>query len=213
MRPVAQLKPVSLQCSAALLAIAAELTGKTPPYQGVRLEPFAGGGVIAAATDAGKIAALLLDPAGKATRSYTLLPSKELIKIARPIKTAERTVLIDGDQIRVLTARKSATATTEALPLIESTAAFPPLKGVLAQVLQRWATPSAATAGRYDSALLRRALDALAHGGHDAIVLAGFDGGPLRLESPDQQLTVLLMPQTALPIPPLAEWLGQWAAS
>jgi hypothetical protein len=45
----------------------------------------------------------------------------------------------------------------------------------------------------------------------DSLVLSGYQGGPLRLQREDLQMVVLLMPQTALPIPAAPDWLGQYA--
>ena len=45
----------------------------------------------------------------------------------------------------------------------------------------------------------------IAHGG--SLVLSAFDGGPLRLQGEGLELMILVMPQTAEPIPPIPDWV------
>ena len=62
----------------ALIAVAADFTGKYSPYQSVQIRPNPSGGVFVAATDAGRIAFLGFDPAGKGDEEVVLLPTAEL---------------------------------------------------------------------------------------------------------------------------------------
>jgi hypothetical protein len=43
-------------------------------------------------------------------------------------------------------------------------------------------------------------------------VLSAFDGGPLRIQGEGLEILLLLMPQTAVPIPAVPAWAEAWAA-
>ena len=84
-----------LRLNSTLVAIAAEFTGKYAPYQSVEISPAPKGGVFVASTDRGNIACLAHDPAGKADETIKLLPDPDLIKFCRGIKTADREIRIE----------------------------------------------------------------------------------------------------------------------
>ena len=96
-----------LRLNSALVAIAAEFTGKYAPYQSVEISPAPKGGVFVASTDRGNIACLAYDPAGTADETIKLLPDPDLIKFCRGIKTADRELRIEGNNALVTTFRKS----------------------------------------------------------------------------------------------------------
>lgn len=200
-----------IRLNSALLALVGAFAGTYAPFQAVRLQPHAGG-VLAAASDQGRITAFGFDPRGHADGACNLLPGPELLRACAGIKSAEREVAIDGDTAAVTTFRKNGNHEVKRFPAPQAAAPFPPLDQAVAACVRRWgATPAvSATAGRYDSAYLERALKTVSHL-CDSLVLSGFDGGPLRLQSEALELLILVMPQTAAPIPPLPEWILQFA--
>lgn len=201
---------MELRINSTLLEIAGAFTGKYAPYQAVHIEPAAQGGVYVASTDRGAIACLGYDPQGTASEPADLLPSSELLRACKGIKAAERDVAITGNSAVVTTYRKSGNQSVE-LPVHFAATPSPQLDEVLAVCMERWQqTPRLTqTAGRYDAALLTRALRAL-DGCSDSLVLSAFDGGPLRLEAENLSLLILLMPQTAEPLPDPPAWARQF---
>lgn len=197
-----------IEVNAAMVSAAAEFTGKYSPYQAIEIRPnSAGVGVFISATDSGRIAFMAFDETGKGDCSVHLLPTSELLKHARPLKTATRTLRIEDSQATVITERKTKSESIE-IPITLSKGGFADLAGVMQQVAQRWGkTPSMAeTCGRYDAIYLQRAFKAIdVLGG--SVVMAALDGGPLRIESSNQDVIVLVMPQTANPIPSLPDFL------
>jgi hypothetical protein len=193
--------------SAPLLAIAGEFTGKFAPYQAVQVKPHPKGGVLVSATDQGKVAVVGYDPRGEASGPTCLIASDELIRACRAVKSATRELSIEGMAATVRSITKSTSKSVEML-VQHSSVEFPPLDQAIAQCVARWGqTPKLSeTAGRYDSALLERTIKAagcLA----SSIVLSAYDGGPLRIQAQGLELLILLMPQTAEPIPPVPEWI------
>lgn len=199
-----------LRFNSALLSATAAFCGRYAPWQAVRIEPAAGG-IVTAASDQGKVVALGFDPRGEGDTAVDLLPTKELLAACNGIRTAERDVAIDGPTALVTTYRKSSRERKE-FPIHLSAAPLPSLHGALRQVIERWGqTPQLSeTAGRYDSQTIERAIRGTSGFG-DAIVLSAFDGGPLRLCSDGLEFTVLVMPQTAQPIPPIPPWIQSYA--
>lgn len=199
-----------LQFNSALLAAVGSFTGKYAPYQSVLIAPHAGG-VLLAATDAGKVMALGFDRNGLGDETVTIIPSTELLKACAGIKTAERGVLIDGDSAIVTTYYKTSSAQGKELPIHRSMVPFPPIDAVISSCLERWGeTPTCGeTAGRYKVAYLERAIK---NAGllTDSLVLSAFDGGPLRVQGESIDLCILLMPQTAEAIPPVPDWLARY---
>jgi hypothetical protein len=199
-----------LQFNSALLAAVGSFTGLYAPYQSVHLRPHCGG-VLLAASDHGKVTALGFDRKGSADEAITIIPSPELLKASSGIKTAERGIVIDGETATVTTYYKASSNNGKQLPVQHSITPFPDIDAALAACVQRWsATPSLSeTAGRYRVAYLERAIKAaglLA----DSLVLSAFDGGPLRLQGETLELIILVMPQTAEPIPALPDWIQQF---
>lgn len=195
-----------IRLRAPLLSIAAEFTGKYAPFQGVQLRPHPDGGVLVLATDKGHIACLAHDPSGSIETSRHLLIPDDLARACAAIKTAERDVQIDGTTAVVTTYRKS-TSESRQFQVFDCAADFPPMEEVLAACIDRWsATPElTGTAGRYDADLLTRAIKA-ARTLAGSLVFSSYDGGPLRLQGDGIDVLVLLMPQTAEPIPAIPAW-------
>lgn len=198
--------------SSALLALAASFTGKYAPFQGVQIAPLAGG-VSVVASNRGAAAFFGYDPKGHATDEIVVLPDNELIKAARGIKTAEREVTIDGPTALVTTYYKDH-STSKEFPVTLSSVPFPPMRAVIDQAIAYWGeTPEVTTtAGRYDLQLLDKAIRAMADDS-SSLVIAGYQGGPLRLQREDLHAVVLIMPQTAQPVPAAPPWLATYASA
>jgi len=195
-----------IRFSAPLLSLAAEFTGKYAPFQGVQISPHPDGGVLVISTDKGHVACLGHDPKGLIDEPRHLIVPPDLARAAAAIKAAERDVQIEGPTAVVTTYRKS-TNDTKQFQVFDCVATFPPIREVLATCIERWgATPeTTTTAGRYDADLLTRAIKA-AKTLTSSIVITSYDGGPLRLQGEGIDALVLLMPQTAEPIPPVPTW-------
>jgi hypothetical protein len=198
--------------SASVFSLTAMFRGRFSPYQAIHLAPHVDGGVLAMATNHGHVACIARDPNGQADTTRTLLPSDELLKAAKPIKSAERYLSIDDSTALVTTRYKAASDKSIELPVTDSNLAFPPLTTILRGCIDHWsaAPETTTTAGRYDTTLLVQALKAAGEC-CDSLVLAAYDGGPLRLQSETLKLVVLLMPQTAAPIPQVPNWLTRHA--
>lgn len=196
-----------LQCRSELLQIASCFTGAYDPCRCVCFEPAASGGVLAMATDRAS-AVWIHDARGQLDQpSVLVLPDAELIKACRGLRSSRRTLVIDGAAARVITDYKAHSKGVD-VPLQDPPAQpFPPLASVLKAAIDRWGTaPSTASScGRFDVNLLKRVLEAT--GSDGSVVLAGMDGGPLRLQCQDLEVVALLMPQQREPIPPLPQWL------
>lgn len=196
-----------LAFNSALLAAVGAFTGKYAPYQSVLIRPHSGG-VLLAASDAGKVTALGFDRRGRGDAPVTIIPSSELLKACAGIKTAERGVVIDGNSAIVTTYYKSSSSQGKELPVHHSVVPFPPIEAAITACIQRWGTTPhrSETAGRYKVAYLERAIK---NAGllTESLVLSAFDGGPLRVQGESIELTILVMPQTAEPIPAIPDWL------
>ncbi len=201
-----------LSCNSSLIAIAAEFTGKFAPYQSICITP-AQQGVNIVSTDKGNVACLAYDPAGEADETICLLPTTELIKAARGIKTAERTLRVEGNQATVTTTRKT-TSETKEISISRSMVDFPDLATPLGKATQRWdqTENNAITAGRYNISYIQNAVKSLSSI-NSSVTLHSFDGGPLRIQESSGNIVVLVMPQTAEPIPDIPSWLRSYAAS
>lgn len=200
-----------LRFNSALLALAGAFTGPFAPFQAIHVTPGPRGGVLVIASDGGKVTAIGYDPHGVADETANLLPSADVLSAAKAIKGAERELLIDDQRATVTTFRKLKNESKEFL-ILRSSAPFPPIQQALAACIATWsATPrSSATAGRYSAKYLEKAIKA-AGALSDSLVLSAFDGGPLRLQAEALELIVLVMPQTAEPIPPLPDWAVDFA--
>lgn len=200
-----------------LFALAAEFTGKYVPFTGVHLAPGPGGdGVVVTSSDRGAICFMGYDPKGTAGGEVTLLPDKEVVKASRGLKLKERTLRIDTDArvARITTHMKSGAGQTVELPAPAPAADHKDLRPILPQFIDVWKTQGdiSATAGRYDTVLIRKALDAAESLGA-SVVLSSLVGGPLRVAIEGTDAMLLIVPQTALPIPALPEWLEAWSAT
>ncbi len=207
-----KLQHTMLTLDSALIAIVAEFTGPYAPYQGVALTPCSGGGVFVSATDSGKIACMAYDRKGRGDESIYLLPSTELVRSCKGLKTAEREITI-GDQTALITTfRKSAANEVKEIPITKSQTTPPPLAKIMRHCIDTWgATPVASnTAGRYATDYVEKAIKDLSTR-EKSLVFSAFDGGPLRIQSDCGDIVVLVMPQTAEPIPPLPSWLELFA--
>lgn len=193
----------------ALFNLAAAFTGKYAPFQGVTLTPHAGG-VVVTATDRGAAGFYGFDPMGAAPEQATFSPGKELATACKGIKTAQRELTIDGNAAVVTTYYKEHSTSKEFQAQRLSQQA--PMKDIVRAAIEIWGDAPAVstTAGRYDLGLLNKATRAIAEEA-DALVLSGYDGGPLRLQSETLRCVVLLMPQSAQPLPQLPPWLSDYA--
>ena len=198
---------------AGLLGLASDFTGKFAPWQGVHIQPLAGGVAVTASVN-GSMAVIGYDAGGTTTEGpATFLVSPELAKAANFVKSCEREVTIEDDIATVRNFFKEHTTSAE-FPITRSRVSFPSIAGAVSAALRRWGELPAvsSTAGRYDSELLLKAIRAV-HDKTDNLVITGYDGGPLRLQGGRMDVVVLLMPQTAEPIPPPPPWLADYAAS
>jgi hypothetical protein len=192
-----------------LFNLAASFTGKYHPFQGVTLTPHAGG-VVVTASNRGAACFYGFDPGGVAPQEATFSPGKELAAACKGIKTAQRELTIDDSTALVTTYYKEHSTAKEFQ--VTQLSGRPPLRSAIAKAVDLWGEKPAltTTAGRYDLDLLNRATRAIAEES-SALVLSGYDGGPLRLQSEELRCVVLLMPQTAQPIPSLPPWLADYA--
>lgn len=189
-----------------VFGLTTEFRGSYAPFQSIHLAPHPRGGVLAMATRHGHSACIALDPNGFADEARTILPSDDLLKAARALKAGNRYITLDQATATVTT-QYSGSSKSSLHAVTDSSKDFPPLRAVLRECVARWSsTPgTSVTAGRYDSELLLHAIKAA--GGSQSLVLSAFDGGPLRLQSETLQAVILVMPQTAEPIPPIPDWL------
>jgi hypothetical protein len=197
-----------------LFSLAANFCGRYTPYQGITLTPHSGG-VAVTSSDRGAASFYGFDPQGYAPEEATFSPGDKLASACNGIKTAARELTIEDTVARVTTYYKDHSNSAEFVATRLQHAA--PLRHAIAGVIGLWReTPElSTTAGRYDIDLLTKACRSIAKEG-DSVVISGYDGGPLRLQSERLNCVVLLMPQTAQPLPPLPPWLadfGQEGAS
>lgn len=203
-----------LSFNSSLLSIASEFVGNYAPFQSVQVTPAPNGGVYIASTDKGNIVCLAHDPAGEADETVHLLPSKEIARATKLIKTGERNIRIE-EGTAVITTYKKTTNQIQELPILKSSIPFPKeFYPALKTCIDRWSlTPKLSeTAGRYSSTYISKAVKAL--GSIDSsITFSAFDGGPLRIQGSDSNLMILIFPQTAAPIPHLPDWFGKYATT
>ena len=204
---------MTISLNGALVAVAADFTGNYSPYQAVQIRPNPNGaGVFVAATDAGKLAFLAYDHAGKGDEEVILLPTSDLLKNTRPLKSASRWLEIEGSQARCSKLTKNTTTTTE-VPITRSAVTPPDLVGVMKTVAMTWGKDCPViNSGNFNASYLQRAFRAIESLG-SSITLSHLDGGPLRVESTVGQAMVMVMPETARPVPELPEYLLQFANS
>jgi hypothetical protein len=210
-----------LTLDSSLLSCAASFTGKYGTDKGVEIAPLRAGdpesGVTVAAFNRGAVGMIGYDPFGRGDDSILLFPDSKLTLATKGIKTADRDICIEGDDVADLTARVTTyykAHSTHKDFKVSASQELPCYRPAIAAALDRWgATPAVSTtAGRYDLGLLLAAVKAMVDDG-DSLVISGYDGGPLRLQREDLQIVVLLMPQTAQPIPTAPNWLAEYAAA
>lgn len=199
-----------LQLNSALVSIAAEFCGKYSPYQAIEISKAPGDGAYVTSTDGGRVVCLAYDPGGQCDQTTRILPDSDLLRFCRGIKTAERELRIKGNSAVVTTFRKTTSEKKEFI-VNHSISDSPPLAKAVQACIDKWsATPAlSCTAGRYESAYVERALKGLAHDG--SVVISAFDGGPMRIQTDQGNVVILVMPQTAEPIPPIPDWLIEYA--
>lgn len=192
-----------------LFSLAASFCGKYAPYQGITLTPHAGG-VAVTSSDRGAASFYGFDPQGYAPEEATFSPGDKLASACNGIKTAARELTIEGGLARVTTYYKDHSSFAEYTATRLQQA--PPMRHAIAGVIGLWReTPLlSTTAGRYDVDLLSKACRIIAKEA-GSVVISGYDGGPLRLQSEKLNCVVLLMPQTAQPLPVLPTWLADFA--
>lgn len=204
-----------IQFNSALLALASDFRGRYAPYEAISIKPHHSQGVFVAATENGSTAMIGYDPRGEADREAAILPSPELIRASRGIKSAERGITIDLENRRgsVTTYRKTNNETKE-FPILEASTPYPPLDQAIAACINFWSSepPTTTTAGRYSSRLLAKAASAAEDLG-ESVSFCGFSGGPLRLDIEDATALILVMPQTAKPVAPIPSWLLDYSRS
>ncbi len=200
-----------LQLNSALVSIAAEFCGKYSPYQAIEISPAPGGGAYVSSTDGGRVVCIAHDPGGRCDEVTRLLPDSDLLRLCRGIKTAERELKVDGNNAIVTTFRKT-TSEKKEFTVTHSISESPPLAKALQACLDRWSTTPklSETAGRYEAAYVDKALKGLSQA-DGSVVMSAFDGGPMRIQTDDGNIIILVMPQTAEPIPTIPDWLSKYA--
>ena len=202
-----------LSLNGALVAVAADFVGRYSPYQGIQLRPGPNGdGVYVASTDAGRLAFLAYDHSGKGDEEIILLPTADLIKETRPLKSATRWLEIEGETARCSKLTKATTKTSE-VPITRSAVAPPDLVGAFRVVAETWGKDiPCVDCGNFNASYLQKAFRAIESLG-SSITLSHLSGGPLRIESTTGCALVMVMPETARPIPELPEYLLKFANS
>ena len=205
---------MTISLNGALIAVAADFVGKYAPYQAIQIRPNPhGDGVFVASTDAGRLAFLAFDNSGSGDEQINLLPTADLIKNTRPLKSATRWIEIEGSTARCSKLTK-ATQKTEEIQITRSTIEPADLVGAMKTVAHQWGsdTPNCTNAGNFNPGFLTRAFKAIeALGG--SITMSHLNGGPLRIESTDSDVIVLVMPEMARPVPALPHYLKAFAGS
>lgn len=205
---------MTISLNGALIAVAADFVGKYSPYQAIQIRPNPNGdGVFVASTDAGRLAFLAFDNSGTGDEQINILPTPDLIKNTRPLKSANRWIEIEGSTARCSKLTK-ATTKTEEISITRSTIEPADLVGAMKTVAHQWGkdVPNCTNAGNFNPGFLTRAFKAIeALGG--SITMSHLNGGPLRVESTDSDVIVLVMPEMARPVPALPHYLKAFAGS
>ena len=189
---------------------AADVVGKFAPCQGVELAPHpCGQGVtVTALADSQAMVMIGYDPKGVTDEPATVfLPTSEIKVASKGIKTAERELTIE-DGLATVTTYYQSHSVSKSFPIAATNVPFPAVRAVIARAVQYWGSAPAqlGTSGRYDLPLLLSAIKAMADATH-SVVVAPYPDGPLRLQREDLSIVIMLMPQVAVPIPPLPDWL------
>lgn len=202
-----------LSFNSSLLSIAADFVGTHSPFQTIQITPAPSGGVFLASTDKGNIACLAHDSAGSADETINIIPSKDLARATKGIKTGDRNIRIEDSMAVVTTYKKTTQNQVVEIPIVKSTIDFPDLSSAITDCLKRWSmTPETSeTAGRYNISYINKAIKSLSVF-DTSITFSAFDGGPLRIQGASDQIVILVMPQTAEKIPPVPWWVKDYAA-
>jgi len=223
---------MQLNCESRLFVVGADFAGNYAPYQGIYFCPGPRGvGVIASSSDRGALTFVGYDESGTIDEPVVFIPTSELAAASRGLKSGPRTLSIDTETgIAAVTTplKTKAGKTVEMSAPPVSTIAFPDVHGVVARLVAHWEGmgQQVDACGRYDAKLLLQALRA-AEGLGDSVSLVGMSGGPLlinieaavedetakkktvRMQSTG--LLLMLMPQTAQPVPPPPGWVHRWS--
>lgn len=196
--------------NSAYFSLAADFAGEFSPCQGIELAPHPSGqGVtIVSVSDYQTMVFLGYDSQGACDEGAAVfLPGTEIPKAGRGIKTAERELVIDGS-VATITEYKSKTSSSQEFLITRTSTPLPPMRAVINKTVELWgeAPEVAAATGRYSLPLLLSAIKAMADRA-TSISMYIYPDGPMRLQREDMSVVVLLMPQTATPIPVLPGWL------
>lgn len=200
-----------------LVAVAADFCGKYAPYQGIQIRPNRNGkGVFVAATEGGRLAFLAYDHAGKGDEEVVLLPSADLLKNCRPLKSASRWLEIECSTARCSKSTKNTTQTIE-IPITRSAVPPPDLVGVMQAIAEQWGKDCpnqqfCTEAGNFNASYLQKAFRAIEALG-SSLTVSHLNGGPLRIESLSTAAMVMVMPEYAQEVPELPEYLFEYADS
>ena len=198
-----------IECNAAYFSMASAFLGTYCPFHVIHIEPHVSGGVLLVSSDQGRVTLIAHDRTGSADETINVIPDAELLKISRPIKTAERRLTLEDSSATVLTLRKTNTE-RKAASFQRSTAEFPPIRQALSKCLQAWDTVLPSSQGRYDANYLLRILSALSPLS-EYCTFSSYDGGPLRIQTDSLAATVFLMPLGAEEPAPVASYLREYA--
>jgi hypothetical protein len=200
-----------IECNAAYFSVASAFLGTYLPFHVIHIEPHSTGGVLFVSSDQGRVTLIAHDPTGSADESVNVIPDPQLLKIARPIKTAERRLTLEDSTATVLTLRKTnfekKTSTFQ-----RSTADFPPIRQALSRCLQAWDSELPVSEGRYDADYLLRIFNILAPLS-EYCTFSSYDGGPLRIQTDSLDATVFLMPLNAAEPAPVARYLREYVSA
>jgi hypothetical protein len=200
-----------------LFYIACQYTHKFAPWQAVTIQPGADGtGAIVSASDRGAATFLAFDPTGQADDHAAFIAGSDLLKVAKGIKSAKRSLRIDTDQLlaRVTTHLKGSDKVVEAPAPMLSENPAPDLRLVMKRYLDaRRQVPAGNAFARIDAKLLARACESFDQLS-DSVIISTLEGAaPICLQGDKVDVMVLLMPQTADPLPPVPDWLNRWSQS
>lgn len=198
-----------------LFSFAADVTGKFAPFQGIELaaHPRGQGVTVTALSDSAAMVVIGYDPKGSTDEPPTVfLPTPEIKAASKGIKTAERELSID-DGLATVTTYHQSHSVQKTFPIATTDVPFPAMRATVAKAVEFWGSaPSELTSsGRYDLSLLMSALKPMADR-TNSLVISPYPNGPLRLQREDLSIVVMLMPQKAVPIPPLPDWLLGYAS-
>ena len=199
----------------ALFSHAADVTGKFAPCQGIELasHPSGQGITVTALADSQAMVMIGYDPKGTADEPATVfLPTPEIKAASKGIKSAERELVIQ-DGVATVTTYYQSHSVGKAFPIATTNVPFPPVRSVIARAVEFWGSSPVqlGTSGRYDLPLLLSAMKSMADA-TNSLVISPYPYGPLRLQREDLSIVVMLMPQVAVPIPPLPDWLLSYGA-